>query len=105
MRIILAIFIMALCQAVAVADNKSPNPQPGIEETIRLQIEAFKKDDAQTAFSLATPFIQRRYGTPDTFMAVVAFAYPQVYRPQSYRFTERVDRTSHAVTWRHLQTN
>ena len=64
----------------------------GIKETISRQIEAFKRDDAETAFSFASPSIQQQFGSPDVFMAMVARGYPQVYRPRSFRFAERATR-------------
>ena len=79
--IILAMGLAGSAAGIAQAD--------GIKETISRQIEAFKRDDAETAFSFASPSIQRQFGSPDVFMSMVARGYPQVYRPRSFRFAER----------------
>ena len=60
-----------------------------IESTITKQIAAFMQDDAKTAFSIASPMIQKQFRTPEFFLKMVARGYPQVYRPQSFRFAER----------------
>ena len=78
---VLAAGFFGLTAAIAQAD--------GINETISRQIEAFKRDDAETAFSFASPTIQKQFGTPEVFMSMVARGYPQVYRPRSFRFAER----------------
>lgn len=46
------------------------------------QLAAFQHDDGGEAFSYASPGIQRRFGTPDTFMAMVRNGYAAVYRPR-----------------------
>ena len=84
MLIILAMGLAGSFPGLARAD--------GIKETISRQIEAFRRDDAETAFSFASPSIQQQFGTPDVFMSMVARGYPQVYRPRSFRFAERATR-------------
>lgn len=53
---------------------------------ITAQIKAFGNDDAETAFSFASPGIQRKFGNPARFMTMVRRAYPAIYRPGSFRF-------------------
>ncbi len=50
------------------------------------QIAAFARDDGVTAFSFASPDIQRIFKTPEEFMAMVRSGFAPVYRPQSYLF-------------------
>ena len=50
------------------------------------QINAFQKDDAQKAFSYASPRIKERFQTPETFLHMVRKSYQSVYRPQTYKF-------------------
>ena len=40
----------------------------------------------------ASPSIQKRFGSPDVFLTMVARGYPQVYRPRSFQFAERASR-------------
>jgi hypothetical protein len=51
-----------------------------------LQLEALQRDDAETAFSFASPAIQKKFGTPENFLLMVREAYPAVYRPRSVIF-------------------
>jgi hypothetical protein len=53
-----------------------------IRTVIERQIEAFRQDDAVSAFAFASPEIRAKYGTPDMFMAAVKIFYAPVYRPR-----------------------
>ena len=57
-----------------------------IKEVIQKQIEAFQRDDGETAFSLASPGIQQTFGTPQIFLKMVKSSYYAVYRPQKVDF-------------------
>lgn len=59
-----------------------------IELNIRSQIEAFKADDFETAFSYASPAIREIFRTPENFGAMVRNGYPMVWRPSGIRFLE-----------------
>jgi hypothetical protein len=59
-----------------------------IRSVISEQIEAFRRDDGQAAFSYASPGIREVFGTPGNFMEMVKTAYPAVYRPVSFTFLE-----------------
>jgi hypothetical protein len=53
---------------------------------VQAQLAAFAKDDATKAFSYATPQIQKAFGTPQNFLAMVRQQYPVVYRPATTAF-------------------
>ncbi len=59
-----------------------------IEANIAAQIQAFKANDFATAFTFASPNIQRLFGNPDNFGAMVRNGYPMVWRPSDVRFLE-----------------
>ena len=93
MRFLICTMLIAGSFALADAraqqsETRSSDP---IELTIAKQIAAFIKDDAATAFSFASPMIQKRFRNPEFFLEMVARGYPQVYRPKSFRFAERSD--------------
>ncbi|MEM8794546.1 MAG: DUF4864 domain-containing protein [Pseudomonadota bacterium] len=87
-------FILALCLGLAIlvlpaASDKALAEDPGInaaQEVIREQIDAFLRDDAETAFSFASPGIKSHFGSPLTFMTMVKRGYFPVYRPQAFEF-------------------
>ena len=62
-----------------------------IRQTIAGQIEAFKANDADLAFSFATPVIQNRFGDASRFVAMVKRGYMPVYRPRQFEFTDLLD--------------
>ncbi|WP_170762437.1 DUF4864 domain-containing protein [Ruegeria lacuscaerulensis] len=59
-----------------------------IEANIAAQIQAFKADDFATAFTFASPNIQRLFRSPENFGAMVRSGYPMVWRPADVRFLE-----------------
>ena len=64
-----------------------------IRNIILSQLDAFREDDAEKAFSFAAPKIQKIFKTPEIFLHMVRKSYRSVYRPQSYEFrgTQRID--------------
>ena len=59
-----------------------------IRAVIHRQIDAFRRDDAQSAFALVSPGVQQAYGTPERFLDAVRMGYRAVYRPASVSFLE-----------------
>ena len=82
-----AIFATALFLATAAhaADDAS------IQRVISAQIDAFRHDDAQAAFSYASPRIQALFGDAPHFLAAVRRNYAPVYRPRSFSFGALTD--------------
>lgn len=60
--------------------------QTEIEGTINSQFEAFKADDFDSAFTYATPLLQRLFGSPQNFKQMVTTGYPMVWRPAEVRY-------------------
>ena len=61
-----------------------------IRAVIHRQIDAFRRDDAHSAFALVSPGVQQAFGTPERFLETVRMAYRAVYRPTSVSFLELV---------------
>ena len=78
--LVLASPIAAAQSAVASADAQA------VREVIEAQLDAFRKDDAARAFSLATPGIREAFGTAENFMAMVRGSYAVVLRPANVAF-------------------
>ena len=81
---------IALWLAMAVAAHAADPlpPEPGIENTIQSQIDAFLADDFDTAFNFASPTIQGIFGSSVRFGSMVRNGYPMVWRPDELRFLE-----------------
>lgn len=58
------------------------------QNVIRLQEQAFARDDAAAAYAHAAPAIQEIFPQADIFMQMVQQGYPPVYRHQSFEFGE-----------------
>jgi hypothetical protein len=62
-----------------------------IRAVIEAQMAAFRADDGVAAFRFASPSIQRQFGTPADFLAMVRTGYLPVYRPREVRFGELLE--------------
>jgi hypothetical protein len=81
-RLLLALSLSAGLASGAFAQSAE------IEANIAAQIQAFRADDFATAFTFASPSIQRLFRNPDNFGAMVRNGYPMVWRPADVRFLE-----------------
>ena len=80
--------LAGLCGTVRAADAPvAVADQAAIRSVITDQIDAFRRDDAASAFSLAAPAIQGMFQTPGDFIEMVRRGYAAVYRPRSFDFT------------------
>ena len=79
--------LIAVAPLLAAAQGAvSPDDARAVRAVIEAQLEAFRDDDAVRAFSLATPGIREKFGSPENFMKMVRRAYAVVYRPESVAF-------------------
>jgi hypothetical protein len=86
----LALFLALLAPPAAAAESITTRDAVAIRAVIQQQISAFKRDDAQEAFALASPGVRRSFRTADRFLDVVRMAYRAVYRPSQVVFLEMV---------------
>lgn len=59
-----------------------------IQNTITSQIEAFKADDFETAFTFATPSLRQLFQSPQNFQRMVTQGYPMVWRPAQVTYLD-----------------
>lgn len=82
-------FLLALLYSPLLAWAQQPVPAAdagAIRQAIEAQIAAFRRDDAEAAFALATPDIRAAFGTAQNFLEMVRSSYGVVYRPHSVQF-------------------
>lgn len=92
--VLFAGFMMTLGMPSAwadAADELSDADRTAIRQTIASQMEAFKANDVDRAFSFATPSIQDRFGDASRFVAMVKRGYLPVYRPRQVEFTDLLE--------------
>lgn len=83
------VFAAALGLLVSfLAVDRAAAQQAEIEGTISSQIEAFKADDFDQAFTYATPTLQRLFRSPQNFERMVTQGYPMVWRPAEVEYLE-----------------
>ena len=82
MRALLVALLLLFAGLPAMAEDNIETTKGIIER----QIDAFLKDDAETAYSFAAPGIKARYPDKDAFFAMVKKSYQPVYHPGNYAF-------------------
>ena len=87
-RIILAALLLLAGLPVRAEGRVTGADLLEIRGVIHRQIEAFRRDDARSAFALASPGVQRAFGSAQRFMETVRMAYRPVYRPARFAFLE-----------------
>jgi hypothetical protein len=80
--VLLAAILIGLAAPARAADDVAV-----AQGVIRSQVEAFSRDDAAAAWSLAAPAIQNVF-PQEIFMAMVRGSYAPVYRHKSFEFGE-----------------
>ena len=88
LRSVLAVVLLAFMSVAALAQSISETEKTEFQRIITAQISAFRADDGPAAYSFAAPTVRNIFPTPEIFMSMVKRGYPQVYRPQSFNFTE-----------------
>jgi len=96
--ILAALAVVFLLQPAAAQVPADPAPLAvediaEIRNIILGQLDAFKADDAEKAFSYAAPNIKKIFQSPEIFLHMVRKSYRSVYRPQSFEFrpVERIE--------------
>lgn len=84
-RIILALAVLLLPASFAAAEPSAADRE-AIRSVIEQQLNAFQRDDANEAFSYASPTIKQKFGDPANFMEMVREGYETVYRPGAVEF-------------------
>jgi hypothetical protein len=82
----LALLLAAFLSTAHAQEAMAPADRASIQRVITAQIDAFRHDDADAAFSYAAPQIQRQFGDAANFLQAVRTAYAPVYRPRSFTF-------------------
>lgn len=88
------IFLLALAAGPlsALAQAQPAYPQPSaadaraIRTVIEAQLDAFRRDDAQAAFSHAAPAVRKAFRTAERFIDMVKDGYAILYRPATVHF-------------------
>ena len=91
LRLFLLIVVLGPALPAAAAVEIDEAERGIIRDVIAAQIDAFRADDGERAFSYASPMIRRQFGSAQNFMAMVRNGYPRVYRPARFEFGRLVE--------------
>ena len=78
--------LISLITTLAFADESEM-----VRNTISSQIEAFKENNIEKAYTFAAPNIQAQFPTPEVFGMMVRNGYPVIWKPKSFKFTKFQD--------------
>ncbi|MBP1881997.1 DUF4864 domain-containing protein [Sinorhizobium mexicanum] len=82
------IVFVALCLTLSIAAGAALGDEPvdTAQSVIRAQIKAFLDDDADTAYSFASPAIRTKFPDKIIFFDMVKRSYQHLYRPGNFAF-------------------
>ena len=86
LRLWCALWVCLLAPVAAGAAVLSEADARAVRQVVQDQLDAFASDDAERAFSYASPSIRARFGDAATFMAMVRSGYPMVVRHAAVSF-------------------
>lgn len=89
MRLLRGLLVAAgvlAASANVAADELGAADAGAIRGIIAAQLDAFRRDDGERAFSFASPGIRAMFRDPETFMRMVRGGYRPVYRPREVEF-------------------
>lgn len=89
---VLLICMFATTGPARADDGLTAEDRDAIRVVIESQIDAFRRDDADQAFSFAAPSIRAKFGDSGTFIGMVRDGYRPVYRPREVVF-RNIDET------------
>lgn len=85
-RLFITLVLALVLNLASAQGGVPPGDARAMREVVQAQLDAFQKDDAAAAFSLATPAIRETFGTAERFLAMVRTSYAAVYRPGNVAF-------------------
>lgn len=91
MRVVILSMLAGTVLSILLAFGAAAQ-QSEIEGTISSQLEAFKGDDFEKAFTFATPTLQQLFQSPQNFERMVTQGYPMVWRFSEFRYLELAER-------------
>ncbi|MEY9197250.1 DUF4864 domain-containing protein [Sinorhizobium sp. CCBAU 05631] len=78
---------VALCLVLALGMGRTlADPVDRAKSVIRAQIQAFIEDDAEAAYSFASPGIRAKFPDQAVFFEMVKKSYQHLYRPGNFAF-------------------
>ena len=83
MRNLVLSILLTILAAVPLRAGEST-----VRDVISGQIDAFRAEELGRAYGFASPFIQDKFRTPETFGRMVREGYPMVWRPSEVTFLE-----------------
>ncbi len=82
-RFLVSALLLVFLLAPAQAENAD---QSAFQAVISGQLEAFKKDDGQAAYSFAAPIVKGIFPSAEIFMGMVKRGYEPIYKNTKYVF-------------------
>ena len=86
MRALSAVLFLSAALLTAPLQARAEDPVATTQQIIEKQINAFLKDDPDTAYSFAAPAIKALFPDKNVFFAMVKKSYEPVYHPGNYAF-------------------
>ena len=81
------VFFFSFLNAATTVEN-SKNIEEIVKGIISSQLQAFKEENVEEAYSFAAPSIKKQFSNPGNFGLMVRKGYPVIWKPKSYQFVK-----------------
>ena len=79
---VMGMLLASLPASISAAQMPDATDTELMQSVISLQLDAFSRDDAATAYAQASPVIQAKFQSKEIFMAMVRQGYAVLFQPQ-----------------------
>ena len=83
---VMGMLLASLPASISAAQMPDATDTELMQSVISLQLDAFSRDDAATAYAQASPVIQAKFQSKEIFMAMVRQGYAVLIQPQRVEF-------------------
>ena len=94
---VMGMLLASLPTSISATQMSDATETDLMQNVISLQLDAFARDDATTAYAQASPVIQAKFQSKEIFMAMVRQGYAVLIQPQRVEFLGATETPDGAV--------
>jgi hypothetical protein len=94
---VMGMLLASLPASISATQMSDATETDLMQNVISLQLDAFARDDATTAYAQASPVIQAKFQSKEIFMAMVRQGYAVLIQPQRVEFLGATETPDGAV--------
>jgi ketosteroid isomerase-like protein len=102
MRRALVVIAAVMALSFSLAPARADDAKADVQAVVEAQVAALAAGDAEAAFSYATPDIQKRFGSPRNFLAMVQLSYSALIEAELFEVEAVAAEGGHGAVRAHV---